>query len=231
MPDFYISTKNLNGAKNNDRVVVRLVKWDKDEKKPEGEVVSVIKAKDVNDMAMKEIIIERGFPLEFSKEALEETAQLTDIVNDEEILTRKDCREILTFTIDPVDAKDFDDAISIRKLKNDNYEIGVHIADVSHFVKPGTALDKPAYERATSVYLPDRVNPMLPEKISNELCSLRPNEDKFTFSVIFQINNKGEVKNYWLGKTIIHSDHRFTYEEVQEIIEKKKVIINTKFYC
>ena len=222
MPDFYVSLKNLNGAKDKDRVIVRLINWADGDKKPEGEVVTVLKATDVNDMAMKEILIERGFPLEFSKEALAELSNLTDTNNQEEIAKRKDCRELLTFTIDPVDAKDFDDAISIRKLKNDNYEIGVHIADVGHFVKPDTALDTDAYERATSVYLPDRVNPMLPEKISNELCSLRPNEDKFTFSVIFQINTKAEVKNYWLGKTIIHSDRRFTYEEVQEIIEKKE---------
>ena len=221
MPDFYVSLKNLNGAKDKDRVIVKMINWADGDKKPEGEVVTVLKATDVNDMAMKEILIERGFPLEFSKEVLEETATLKEVVNDE-IFSRKDCRKILTFTIDPVDAKDFDDAISIRKLKNDNYEIGVHIADVSHFVKPGTALDESAYDRATSVYLPDRVNPMLPEKISNELCSLRPNEDKFTFSVIFQINNKSEVKNYWLGKTIIHSDRRFTYEDVQEVIEKKQ---------
>ncbi len=222
MPDFYVSTKKLNGAKDKDRVVVRLLGWDDGEKKPEGEVVNVLEAKDVNDMAMKEILIESGFPLEFSKEVLEETSTLTDVEDPEEIMKRKDCREILTFTIDPVDAKDFDDAISIRKLKNENYEIGVHIADVSHFVKPATALDDSAYERATSVYLPDRVNPMLPEKISNELCSLRPNEDKFTFSVIFQINTKAEVKNFWIGKTIIHSNRRFTYEDVQEIIEKKE---------
>lgn len=222
MPDFYVSLKNLNGAKNKDRVVVRLLSWEEKEKKPEGEVVNILEAKDVNDMAMKELLIESGFPLEFSKEALEELTHISDTSDKEEIVKRKDCREILTFTIDPVDAKDFDDAISIRKLKNDNYEIGVHIADVSHFVKPGTALDANAYERATSVYLPDRVNPMLPEKISNELCSLRPDEDKFTFSAIFQISPKGEVKNYWLGKTIIHSKRRFTYEEVQEIIESKQ---------
>ncbi len=222
IPDFFVSLKNLKDAKNNDRVIVKLINWDDAEKKPEGEVVNILEAKDVNDMAMKEILIQSGFPLEFAKDVLEETAHLNENKTEEEILKRKDCRDILTFTIDPVDAKDFDDAISIRKLKNDNYEIGVHIADVSHFVTPGTALDESAYERATSVYLPDRVNPMLPEKISNELCSLRPNEDKFTFSAIFQINDKAQVKNFWLGKTIIHSDRRFTYEEVQEIIEKKE---------
>ena len=219
MPDFYISSKKLNGAKNNDRVVVRLLNWDSDEKKPEGEVVSVIQAKDVNDMAMKEILVENGFSLAFSKEVLNETERLTDAIDEDEISKRRDCRDILTFTIDPVDAKDFDDALSIKKLSNELYEIGVHIADVSHFVKPGTDLDESGFERATSVYLPDRVNPMLPEKISNELCSLRPNEDKCTFSVIFRINNNGIVKDYWLGKTIIHSNHRFTYEEVQQIID------------
>jgi ribonuclease R len=139
-----------------------------------------------------------------------------------EIKKRRDCRDILTFTIDPVDAKDFDDAISIRKLSNGMYEIGVHIADVSYYVLPETELDQEAYKRATSVYLPDRVNPMLPEKISNELCSLRPHEDKFTFSAIFQMDTKGVIKQYWLGKTVIHSDHRYAYEDVQEIIETKK---------
>ena len=221
IPDFYIAADKLNGAKDNERVVVKLTGWDKADKKPQGEVVSVLKAEDENDMAMKEILIECGFRLDFDKPALDETALLGDTITREETKKRKDFRDILTFTIDPVDAKDFDDAISIRNLDNGNYEIGVHIADVSHFVKPGTALDKMAYERATSVYLPDRVNPMLPEKISNELCSLRPHEDKYTFSAVFQINNRAEVKHSWIGRTIIHSNHRFSYEEVQDIIEKK----------
>jgi ribonuclease R len=222
MPDFYVSTKKLNGAKDNDRVVVRLVNWDKDQKKPEGEVVTVLKGEDANDMAMKEILIDAGFPLKFPDEVLTQAAQLENKIDPVEVKKRRDCRKILTFTIDPVDAKDFDDALSIQKMDNGDYEIGVHIADVSHFVKPGTALDDEAYQRATSVYLPDRVNPMLPEKISNELCSLRPNEDSYTFSVIFIMDTKGKIKNYWLGKTIIHSDRRFTYEDVQEIIETKK---------
>ena len=221
IPDFYIAADKLNGATDGERVVVKLIRWDKADKKPQGEVVSILKSENENDMAMKEILIDAGFPLSFDAATLEETAQLTGNISREEIKKRKDCRDILTFTIDPADAKDFDDAISIRNLDNGNYEIGVHIADVSHFVKPGTVLDKTAYERATSVYLPDRVNPMLPEKISNELCSLRPHEDKYTFSAIFQINNRAEVKHSWIGRTIIHSNHRFTYEEVQEIIEKK----------
>ena len=222
IPDFYIPTEKLNGAVNGERVVARLVNWTKSDKKPEGEVVSILKAEDVNDMAMKELLIESGFPLEFDKAVLNEAMSLSDTISREEIKKRKDCRDILTFTIDPVDAKDFDDALSIRNLDNGNYEVGVHIADVSHFVKPDSILDKAAYERATSVYLPDRVNPMLPEKISNELCSLRPHEDKYTFSVIFQITNRGEVKHKWIGRTIIHSNHRFSYEEVQQIIESKE---------
>ncbi|HEY8661768.1 MAG TPA: ribonuclease R [Hanamia sp.] len=219
MPDFYISIKNLNGAKNNDRVVVKFLDWEKGEKKPEGEVVSVLQAKDAGDMAMKEIIIQNGFTLEFPQPVLDELNNLNDTIDANELAKRKDYRDVLTFTIDPADAKDFDDALSIKTLSDNNFEIGVHIADVSHFVKPATALDEEGYTRATSVYLPDRVNPMLPEKISNELCSLRPNEDKFTFSVIFKINNKGKVKEYWVGKTFIHSDHRFNYDEVQQIIE------------
>src|SRR5664279_1380245 len=220
MPDFYISTRNLNGAKSNDRVVVKLLNWEKGEKKPEGEVITVLQAKDMNDMAMKEVIIQNGFQLDFPKTVLDEAKALNETINQSELAKRKDYRNILTFTIHPADAKDFDDALSIQKIGKDEYEIGVHIADVSHFVKQGSELDKEGYSRATSVYLPDRVNPMLPEKISNELCSLRPDEDKYTFSVIFKIN-KGKVKDYWLGKTFIHSDHRFNYDEVQQIIETK----------
>lgn len=221
IPDFYIPWEKMNGVKDGQRVVVRLVKWDKGDRKPEGEVVSILQASDLNDMAMKELLLEGGFPLAFDKEVLQAAADLSENITREEERKRKDFRDILTFTIDPVDARDFDDAISIRNLDNGYYEIGVHIADVSHFVKPNSILDKAAYERATSVYLPDRVNPMLPERISNELCSLRPNEDKYTFSAVFQITNRGEIKNKWIGRTIIHSNHRFTYEEAQEIIETK----------
>lgn len=224
MPDLFIPLTELNGAKNKDRVVARLVKWDKEDKKPVGTVISVMLPEDENDAAMKELLAQAGFPLFFPDDVLEESQRLPEMLDAGEIRKRRDCRELLTFTIDPVDAKDFDDAISVRKLANGNYEIGVHIADVSYYVLPETELDAEAYKRATSVYLPDRVNPMLPERISNELCSLRPHEDKFTFSVIFQMNSKGEIKQYWLGKTAIHSDHRYAYEDVQEIIESKKGI-------
>ncbi len=222
MPDIFIPLSELNGAKNKDRVVARLVKWDKDDKKPVGTIVNVMLPEDENDAAMKELLAQAGFPLFFPEDVLEESERLPDILDKDEISKRRDCRDILTFTIDPADAKDFDDAISFRNLANGNYEIGIHIADVSYYVLPETELDEEAYKRATSVYLPDRVNPMLPERISNELCSLRPHEDKFTFSAIFQITPKAEVKQYWLGKTVIHSDHRYAYEDVQEIIETKK---------
>ncbi len=222
MPDLFIPLESINGAKNKDKVVARLVKWEKGDKKPVGEVASIMKPEDVNDMAMKELLIENGFPLSFSGDVMEEAERLPDVISKTEIKSRKDFRDTLTFTIDPVDAKDFDDAVSLRYLENGLYEIGVHIADVGHYLEPSSVLDDEAYRRATSVYLPDRVNPMLPERISNELCSLRPKEDKLTFSAVFTINHKAEVKGYWLGKTVIHSNHRFTYEDVQEIIETKK---------
>ena len=220
MPDIYIPLSQLNGAGHNDKVIVRITEWEHN-KKPQGTVVQVMDASDENDQSMKEILLENGFPLFFPENVLEESARLPDAIPAAEIAKRKDMRSVLTVTIDPVDAKDFDDAISIRMIDNGNLEIGVHIADVSYYVQPDTDLDKEAYDRATSVYLPDRVNPMLPERISNELCSLRPHEDKLTFSAIFKMTPKGEIKNTWIGRTAIHSDHRFTYEEVQEIIDQQ----------
>lgn len=224
MPDLFIPLIDINGAKNKDRVVARLVKWEKTDKKPVGEIIKVLLPEDDNDAAMQELLAQAGFPLSFPLDVQETAERIPDVLDKVEIAKRRDCRDILTFTIDPVDAKDFDDAISIRELSKGIYEIGVHIADVSYYVQPESDLDVEAYKRATSVYLPDRVNPMLPEKISNELCSLRPHEDKLTFSAIFQMTAKGEVKQYWLGKTVIHSDHRYAYEDVQQIIETKEGI-------
>ncbi len=218
-PDFKIQTEYLKSAIDGDKVIVRMLKWEKKMKQPEGEVIEVVKAEQENDLAMKQILMQSGFTLEFPDQVMEDALRLSDAISADELHKRRDFREILTFTIDPVDAKDFDDALSIKKLNNGHYEIGVHIADVSHFVSPGSALDEEAYTRATSVYLPDRVLPMLPERISNELCSLRPHEDKYTFSAVFTMNEEGKVQDCWLGRTLIHSDHRFTYEEVQEIIE------------
>lgn len=219
IPDLYVAQENLNGAKDGESVIARVLDWGGDGKKPSATVVSTLSGEDMADAAMKNIMLENGFSLSFSDAALEIAARLPETITKDEIKLRKDVRRVLTFTIDPADAKDFDDAISYRKLKNGNHEIGVHIADVSHYVTPGNELDDEAYQRATSVYLPDRVNPMLPEEISNVLCSLRPKEDKLAFSAIFQLNDKAEVKQYWLGKTVIHSDRRYSYEEAQEIIE------------
>ncbi len=221
MPDVYVSLAKLKGAEDKDRVIVRITDWGKN-KKPQGAVIQVLDESDENDRVMKEILIENGFSIVFPDDVLLASSQLPELIPQKEIDIRKDFRRTLTFTIDPADARDFDDAISFSVLKNGLYEIGVHIADVSHYVEPGSVLDQEAYQRATSVYLPDRVNPMLPERISNELCSLRPDEDKLTFSALFSITAKAEVKDYWLGRTVIHSDHRFSYEDVQEIIEKKQ---------
>lgn len=220
MPDIFVPLDKMNGAVDKDRVVVRLTKWDK-KKKPEGEVVRVVDANDVGNMAMQELIMAAGFPIQFPEDVLEASERLPDVLSEQEIAQRRDFRSVLTFTIDPLDAKDFDDALSFRRMQDGDYEVGVHIADVSYYVEEDSVLDQSAYERATSVYLPDRVNPMLPERISNELCSLRPHEDKFTFSAVFMITPRGEIKSNWVGRTVTHSDHRYTYEEVQEIIEKQ----------
>lgn len=217
--DIFIPLNGLNKAKNGDRVVVRITEWQGKSKNPVGEVVEILTGERENNIAMKEILTGNGFALNFSKEAVAEADKIKDYFNPDELKKRKDVREVPTFTIDPKEAKDFDDALSLRLLKNGNIEVGVHIADVSHYVRPGTILDGEAYERATSVYLPDRVAPMLPEHISNVLCSLRPDEEKFTFSVIFQLSRKGTVRQFWIGRTIIRSDKRFAYEDAQQIIE------------
>ena len=217
--DIFIPLHLLNGAKHGDHAIAKIVEWTGKAKNPVGEIVSILTNESVNEIAMQSILTENGFPLHFPDDVMEEAARYPEGVDSAEVKKRRDMRDTLTLTIDPVDAKDFDDAISYKELKDDLYEIGVHIADVSHYIEAGSALDKEAYLRATSVYLPDRVLPMLPERLSNELCSLRPNEDKYTFSAIFQINKQGKVKDYWLGKTIIRSQRRFAYEEVQEIIQ------------
>ncbi|MBP1651604.1 MAG: ribonuclease, partial [Bacteroidetes bacterium] len=188
MPDIYIPANEVKDMKSGDKAVVRIVQWGEKTRKPVGEIVELLDASDANDLAMKEILIEAGFPLSFPADVMEELQAVKEDIGSAEVNKRKDFRKTLTFTIDPVDAKDFDDALSIKKTRGGWYEIGVHIADVSHYVLPDTALDKEADKRATSVYLPDRVLPMLPEKISNELCSLRPHEDKLTFSAVFKIN-------------------------------------------
>ncbi len=220
--DFFIPKQSLNGAKDGQKVLVELVSWEKSAKNPIGAVARVLGYPGENDAEIHAILAEFELPYEFPEEVEAAAAKLSLELSDEEISKRRDFRAVTTFTIDPFDAKDFDDALSFVQLENGNVEIGIHIADVSHYVKPGTLLDKEGLNRATSVYLVDRVVPMLPEVLSNGLCSLRPNEDKLCFSAVFEINDKAQVVNQWFGRTIIHSDRRFTYEEAQEIIETGK---------
>lgn len=224
MPDLLIPAAHLHGAVIGDRVLVRLLEWEKDGGgRPVGEVLTVLTHEEPQEIAMKNILLDAGFPLSFSDEALEQAARIPDIITQEEIMDRMDFRSVWTITIDPINARDFDDAISLRSLEGDWVEVGVHIADVSHYLEKDSSLDEDAYERATSVYLPDRVLPMLPEHLSNVLCSLRPKEDKLTFSAIFEIHREtAEIRKTCLSKTCIHSDHRFTYEECQQVIETQQ---------
>lgn len=219
--DVFVPLDDLNGAKDGDKVVVTITDWPEDSKNPVGKVKHVLGRQGENNTEMNAILADFGFPLEFPDKVIKESEALPAVISQEEIAKRRDFRPILTVTIDPEDAKDFDDAISFQVLENGNYEIGVHIADVSHFVRPETALDAEAYERGTSVYLVDRVIPMLPERLSNDLCSLRPNEDRLSFSAVFEMNANAQIINEWFGKTVIHSNKRFSYEEAQEILEGK----------
>lgn len=217
--DIFIPKNKFNGAENGNKVVVKMLEWKSGDKNPDGEIIKVLGAPGEHETEIHSILAEYGLPYSFPEEVELDAEKIDRRITDEEVAKRRDMRKICTFTIDPKDAKDFDDALSIQKLDNGNWEIGVHIADVSHYVIPGTMLDDEAYERATSVYLVDRVVPMLPEVLSNDVCSLRPNEDKFTFSAVFEMNDEAEVVNEWFGRTVIHSDRRFTYEEAQERIE------------
>ena len=219
--DIFIPLDRLNGAKDGYKAIAKIVDWPEDAKNPIGEITHVLGKQGENNAEMNAILADYGFPLAFPDEVEKQAESISEDITKEEIARRRDFREILTFTIDPADAKDFDDAISFQKLKNGNIEVGVHIADVSHYVKPGSALDKEAFERGTSVYLVDRVIPMLPERLSNGLCSLRPNEDKLCFSAVFELDNDANVVEQWFGRTIIHSDTRFSYEDAQEVLENK----------
>lgn len=216
---FFVPIEKIKNAKDKEKVIVRVYDWNENGKNPLAEVVEVVNQDRQTDLEMKSILMQNGFHTEFTQSVINELNKIPDVIPAAEIAKRLDMRDTLTFTIDPIDAKDFDDAISFKKLPNGNFEIGVHIADVSHYLIQGSELDKEAEKRATSVYLPDRVCPMLPERLSNFLCSLRPNEDKLTFSTIFEINPKFEVTHFQIAKTIIHSNKRFTYEEAQETLE------------
>lgn len=218
--DVYIELEDLLEAKDGEKAVVKITKWPtRTAKNPMGRVTTVLGEAGSNNIEMNSILINNGFNIDFPEEVIAESEALNETLSDAEIASRRDMRMITTFTIDPDTAKDFDDALSVQKLENGEIEIGVHIADVTHYVRPNTALDDEALKRSTSVYLVDRVCPMLPEKLSNELCSLRPNEDKCTFSAVFTFNESYKVTSRWFGKTLIHSDRRFAYEEAQEILE------------
>ncbi len=217
--DFMVELEDTNGAKDGEKVLVKLDGWSRNGKNPKGIVTKVLGKSGDNNTEMNSIMAEFGLPVEFPKEVDAQANAIAWNLDNSELKRRRDFRNILTFTIDPVDAKDFDDALSIQILENGNWEIGVHIADVTHYIQLNSRLEDEAKKRATSVYLVDRCIPMLPEKLSNDLCSLKPNVDRLTFSAVFELDDKAKIKKEWIGKTVIHSDRRFSYEEVQEIIE------------
>ena len=220
--DIFIPKEKINKAKNGQKVLAKIIDWPEHANNPFGEIEQVLGKPGDNDVEMQSILAEYNFPLAFPKIVEKEADKIAMTIPSSEIKKRRDFRKTFTLTIDPYDAKDFDDALSIKKLEKGIFEIGIHIADVTHYVRPGTALEQEAYKRATSVYLVDRVIPMLPEKLSNMVCSLRPDEEKLTFSAVFKMNEKAEVLSQWFGKTVIKSNRRFTYEEAQKIIEEGK---------
>ncbi len=220
--DIFIPLDKLGNAKDGQKVVVKITDWPERAKNPFGEVIEVLGDPGDHETEMHAILAEFGLPYKFSDEVEQTAEQIPENISDEDYKTRRDFRKIITFTIDPTDAKDFDDALSLRKLDNGNWEVGVHIADVTHYVKNKNLLDLEAYARGTSVYLVDRVVPMLPEKLSNYICSLRPNEEKLCFSAVFEIDEQCNLHDEWFGKTVIHSDRRFSYEEAQQIIDSGK---------
>ncbi|MGB5321926.1 ribonuclease R [Lutimonas sp.] len=217
--DIFVSPKELGEAEDGDKVLAEITDWPANSKNPFGKVTRVLGKPGDHDTEIHSILLEYGLPYAFPDHVEEYASKIPIEITQEEIGKRRDMRKDLTFTIDPVDAKDFDDALSFKILENGNYEIGIHIADVSHYVKEDTALEDEAYLRATSVYLVDRVVPMLPEILSNNVCSLRPNEEKLTFSVVFEMDEKGHLINQWFGRTVIYSDKRFAYDDAQQIIE------------
>jgi len=217
--DIFVPKNKINGAKSGEKVLVEMLEWPEKEDSPIGKVIKILGMPGEHNTEIHSILAQYGLPYDFPQEVEVYANKIDTSIKESEIKKRRDMRETLTFTIDPKDAKDFDDALSFERLENGNYEIGIHIADVSHYVTPGNELDDEAYERATSVYLVDRVVPMLPEILSNNACSLRPNEEKYTFSAVFEMNQKAEVIKQWFGKTVTLSDARFAYEEAQHVIE------------
>lgn len=223
--DFFVSKENINNAQDGDKVIVEFIEWPDQRDSPFGKITNVLGKPGEHNTEIHSILAEYGLPYEFPAEVEQFANTLDTAIKAEEIAKRRDMRETLTFTIDPKDAKDFDDALSFEILENGNYEIGIHIADVSHYLRPDTIMDDEAYERATSVYLVDRVVPMLPEILSNNACSLRPHEEKYTFSAVFEIDKRAHVLNQWFGRTVTNSNERFSYEEAQHVIETKQKTI------
>lgn len=217
--DIFIPLEKLNGAKDGQKAIAKIVDWPDHMKNPIGEIIEVLGDKGDNEAEMHAILAEFGLPWRFPEEVDKEAEKISDIITEEEIASRRDFRDVVTFTIDPEDAKDFDDALSIRKIDDNKWEVGIHIADVTYYVKPGTLIDKEASQRGTSVYLVDRTVPMLPERLSNYICSLRPNEDKLCFSAVFILDENAKILDEWFGRTIIRSKRRFNYKEVQRIID------------
>ena len=217
--DFYIPKNKFNKAESGQKVVVELKDWPDDADSPFGEIIEILGNPEETSTEMHAILLDYNLPIKFPDDVLKESEELDVSISENEIAKRRDMRKVPTFTIDPKDAKDFDDALSVQKLENGNWEIGIHIADVTHYVRPGTYLEKEAFLRATSVYLVDRVVPMLPERLSNNACSLRPDEDKYTFSAVFEMDQNAKILNEWYGKTVTRSDRKYSYEEAQEIIE------------
>nr|WP_293303730.1 ribonuclease R [Allomuricauda sp.] len=217
--DIFIPQEKMKKANNGDKVLVHIGDWPNDADSPYGEIIEVLGKPGEHNTEIHAILAEYGLPYEFPYEVEQFANTLDTSIKESEIAKRRDMRDVLTFTIDPKDAKDFDDALSFQKLENGNYEIGIHIADVSHYVLPDTILEEEAYNRATSVYLVDRVVPMLPEVLSNNACSLRPNEEKYTFSAVFEMDDKARLVDQWFGRTAINSNERFAYEEAQHVIE------------
>jgi len=220
--DIFIPLKALNGAKDGQKAIAKITEWPERAKNPIGEIIDVLGDVGDHQAEMHAILAEFNLPYQYPEQVNLEAEKIEADISADEIKKRRDFRDVPTFTIDPVDAKDFDDALSLQKLENGNWEVGVHIADVTHYVRPGSILEEEAYDRATSVYLVDRVVPMLPERLSNFICSLRPKEEKLCFSTVFEITDDGKVVNSWVGRTVIYSDRRFTYEEAQDIIETGK---------
>ena len=220
--DIYISLNDLNGAKNGEKAIAEIKEWPENSKNPFGVIVEVLGNPGDNDVEMSSILVDNNFPLHFPEKVSLQAKKINNKIPIKEISKRRDFRNVFTCTIDPPDANDYDDALSLKKMKNGNWQVGIHIADVSYYVKPNSDIDKEAYKRGTSVYLVDRVIPMLPEILSNNVCSLRPNEEKLCFSAVFDLDDDANVINQWFGKTIINSNRRFNYDEVQKIIEEGK---------